>query len=244
MKNSYPIIAVSCNKMSTLHKSNLGQASRRRPVISHTNSFCNPVSHVNVGSQTEYKYKLQTYGIPTKDLPIDEEGNILTENHLQWIEQRRLIESQMSPTSLGDASPQSSLIMMPRRFDVLLGRGSRVSEHTGNLRAFHIVTMNREIYEKAGKFEKTRIAEKIVQLIQQSYGRFLEKGPGGCWIECDMEKSREKISHCFRRLRELDSRKASSDKAQTDTESELAGSRRRTRDQESVSVMKKHNSSL
>ena len=122
---------------------------------------------------------------------MDEVGNILPDNHLKWIEQRRLIESQMSSTSLlGDApSSQSSLIMIPRRFDVLLGRGTRVSEHTGNLRAFHIVTMNREIYEKAGKFEKTRIAEKIVRLIQQSYGRFLEKGPGGCWVECDMEKS-------------------------------------------------------
>ena len=64
--------------------------------------------------------------------------------------------------------------------------------------------MNRKRYERAGKFEKTQIAEKIVHLINESYGRFLKKEAGG-WIEATNAEARNKISHCFRRLREIDS---------------------------------------
>jgi hypothetical protein len=71
--------------------------------------------------------------------------------------------------------------MIPRRFDVLFGRGATIAEHTGNLRAFHIVEMNRGRYEKAGKFEKIQIADRVVHLIHTTYGRFLRKKPGG-WV--------------------------------------------------------------
>ena len=92
--------------------------------------------------------------------------------------------------------------VVPRRFDVLMGRGRAISAHTGNLRAVHIVEMNRERYEKATKFEKTQIAERCVHLVHQSYGRFLKKEEGE-WVEASQEEAREKFAHCFRRLRGL-----------------------------------------
>lgn len=55
-------------------------------------------------------------------------------------------------------------------------------------------------YEKAGKMEKTEIAERIVNIIHESYGRFLKWEKEG-WIEVDHEAAREKISHFFRHLR-------------------------------------------
>ena len=118
-------------------------------------------------------YTLQTYGIPTQHLPIDESFNAKLDNHLDWLERRRVQE----------ASGVRPAAVVPRRFDVLLGRGKTIAEHTGNLRAFHIVEMNRERYEKSSKFQKTQIAERIVYLIQESYGRFLKKDAGewGKW---------------------------------------------------------------
>jgi hypothetical protein len=92
---------------------------------------------------------------------------------------------------------------VPRRFDVLFGRGP-TSEHTGNRRALLIVEMHRPLYERAGKFQKTQIAARIVHLIHQSHGRFLKKeNNSGCYYEVDDEMAREKISHFFRRLREI-----------------------------------------
>ena len=165
-------------------------------------------------------YKLQTYGIPTEALPLDEEGNLTLDHHLNWIEQIRAkeaAEALQDSTTVG--IKPSSIVMVPRRFDVLLGRGKTIAEHTGNLRAFHIVEMNRQRYERAGKYEKTQIAEKIVHMIQESYGRFLKRDQGDdhnggeigtigsyCWIETTTEEARDKISHCFRRLRELKSK--------------------------------------
>ena len=165
-------------------------------------------------------YELQTYGIPTQAIPMDENGDISLVNHLNWLEQRR-VQDEMLLKEDGTYR-LSHAVLVPRRFDVLLGRGKTASEHSGNLRAFHIVEMNRKRYEQAGKFEKTQIAEKIVHLIQQSYGRFLKKeyaggksGEGACWVETSTEEAREKISHCFRRLRELDSKSKATKRKKT-----------------------------
>lgn len=154
------------------------------------------------GSYSEYTYKLQTYGIPSQHFPMDENGNVLLANHWDWLERQRIQESSGNPATA----------IIPRRFDVLLGKGTTIAEHTGNLRAFHIVEMNRDRYEKASKFEKTHVSERIVHLIHESYGRFLKKEDGG-WVECTKTEAREKISHCFRRLRELDAKRAKKSKA-------------------------------
>ena len=104
---------------------------------------------------------------------MDEHGNVLVDNHLKWIEQRSIGEEKARYV-IGSAP---SYILVPRRFDVLLGRGKTASEHTGNLRAFHIVEMNRERYEHAGKFEKTQIVRVvnfcIVQMPNAAYERIV-----------------------------------------------------------------------
>ena len=111
----------------------------------------------------------------------------------------------------------------PRKFDVLLGRGKTASSHTGNLRLFHIVDMNRSKYEKLGRYQKHRFSGMIVHLVNQSGGRFLKKvkttmkNSGGKaeqqqWIEVTSDEARDKISHCFRRIRELDTQKESNNR--------------------------------
>jgi hypothetical protein len=141
----------------------------------------------------ECVYELQTYGIHTQVLPLDENHNIKLDHHLDWVERRKALE-----VSLGE---KEDFVLIPRRFDVLFGKGKNIAEHTGNLRAGLVVEMNRSRYEKASKFEKTQVAERIVHLIHLSYGRFLKNETFG-WVEVSDDAAREKISHFFRRLRE------------------------------------------
>jgi hypothetical protein len=156
------------------------------------------------GSHAEYCYGLQSYGIPAPVVPIDAAGNTRLQDHLDWIQRRQVQEDAEL-----QRSKEAKTGIQPRRFDVLFGRGRTVSEHTGNLRAFQIVEMNLKPYEAAGKLEKTLIAERIVHLIHESYGRFLKRdkcnngGSGSGWVEATPAEARGKIAHCFRRLREV-----------------------------------------
>ena len=138
---------------------------------------------VHVGGFEEIRFKLQTFGIPTDCLPFG--PNATLENHFEWIQSRRMLEEKSNGHVKTD-------ILVPRRFDVLFGRGQKNNNHTGNLRAAHIAEMFREKYEAAGKYEKTTIAERIVVLIRESHGRFL-RWEDGVWVEVDQQAARNKV---------------------------------------------------
>ena len=125
----------------------------------------------------------------------------------------------------------------PNKLDVLLGKGSKCANHPGNLRAFTVAEMNRREYDQCSKFEKTIFAERLVLQIQRSGGRFLKKAvvvnPGKktkfesySWIEATNLEAREKISHIFRRLRELDNINNSS-KGKSTTTTDIASKKRK-----------------
>lgn len=145
------------------------------------------------GNAEQIAFGLQTYGIPTHEHPILPNGQLSVTYHKKWLQARRAQEAPTSETSKDG-------ILVPRRFDVLFGRGKNTREHTGNLRAGHLVEMQQEEYEKAGKLEKTEIAERIVAMIHESYGRFLKWEENG-WVEVGDDAARDKISHFFRALR-------------------------------------------
>ena len=71
-------------------------------------------------------------------------------------------DNDVPSTSTTDAGMDA--VIEPRRFDVLFGKGKITTNWTGNQRAYHIVEMHRERYEKATKYEKTEIAERIVTM--------------------------------------------------------------------------------
>eukprot|EP00934_Nitzschia_sp_Nitz4_P006172 Nitzschia sp. Nitz4//scaffold44_size153857//48705//50223//NITZ4_002711-RA/size153857-augustus-gene-0.18-mRNA-1//-1//CDS//3329552127//6162//frame0 len=146
---------------------------------------------VHFGTPTEISHKLQTFGIPMKCGPMDDRGNISTETHIQWV------QAELTRDKL-ELRPQPRTV--PLRFDVLLGRGIAAREHTGNLRASHLVEMHESEYEQASKTEKTAIAKTIIQKIHDSHGRFLKWEEGG-WEEVDPDVALKKIGHYFRQLR-------------------------------------------
>ncbi|CAB9517657.1 Transfer protein [Seminavis robusta] len=149
-------------------------------------------TRVHFGDFQQLIFELQTFGIPTDCLPFNANGPMNLENHLQWIQSRRKQEEKGNNNTVD--------IIVPRRFDVLFGRGHHTRNHTGNLRAAHIADMFRDKYEAAGKYEKTAIAERIVKIIRESQGRFL-KWEDDAWVEVDQQTARNKISHFYRNTR-------------------------------------------
>mmetsp|Transcript_77760 Transcript_77760/g.116955 ORF Transcript_77760/g.116955 Transcript_77760/m.116955 type:complete len:513 (+) Transcript_77760:269-1807(+) len=144
------------------------------------------------GTHDDLLFKLQTFGINTKDHPMADNGILSLAWHQEWLQIRKTQE-ECNRAASDD-------ITVPRRFDVLFGRGKNTREHTGNLRAAHLVDMYQHKYEHANKFQKTEIAERIVSIIHESYGRFL-KWENDLWVEVEHDAAREKISHFFRHNR-------------------------------------------
>ena len=177
----------------------------------------------NIGRWDEVRFTLQTYGIPTECIPLDDDNNLNVEYHLSWLQMRRVQEQTTAGRNNDD---NNAVVLVPRRFDVLFGKGKNVSDHTGNLRAYHIVEMNRQAYEEAGKFAKTQVAERIVKEINQSYGRFLKFEEEYGWVEVDHDTARDKISHFFRRMREREQQKGKTMKRPNVTSSKRAPKKR------------------
>jgi hypothetical protein len=49
-----------------------------------------------IGSQTECQYNLMKSGLPAKELPLTDTGELKNSNHLQWLEKRRAKERALS----------------------------------------------------------------------------------------------------------------------------------------------------
>ena len=122
------------------------------------------------------------------------------------------------------ATGDPSDTLRPGKMDVILGRGKTMHQHPGNVRFRHILEMHKEEYEAAGKYAKTAIAEKILRIIRDSGGRFLQPSTaasgndsvfGGsasskakkkgkstiAWEEIDHLSARNKVSFTYRTMR-------------------------------------------
>mmetsp|Transcript_30586 Transcript_30586/g.46932 ORF Transcript_30586/g.46932 Transcript_30586/m.46932 type:complete len:208 (-) Transcript_30586:139-762(-) len=83
--------------------------------------------------------------------------------------------------------------------DVLLGKGKRAINHTGNVKLKYIINMNKDNYEMLNKQEKTRLCRKIVESIRNNGGRFLIfNSESGLYEEAADCLAHEKVSHHLR----------------------------------------------
>ena len=113
------------------------------------------------------------------------------------------------PTDSEQASSAVGTIVL-NRFDVCFGRGKFSREHTGNLHCFHLVTMHQDEHEKGSRSQKTNTVFKIMRMVHDSGGRFLEWTTtkqddtdelATCgWIEVPQKRAMEKVSRMFRDL--------------------------------------------
>lgn len=178
-----------------------------RPFVTGIRLFMDPTSRFRLrphcGTIKELEYELMTFGIPTDASPMRTDGTWCTEWHHEWLQTLKTREERNRSEQCRSNAPTADAIIVPRRFDVLFGRGKIAKTHTGNLRALHLCEMNYPRYESniTGKYGKTEVAEQIVGIIHESGGRFLKPSDAGGWEEVDDEAAREKISHFFRHMR-------------------------------------------
>jgi hypothetical protein len=138
----------------------------------------------------EIAFELQTFGIPITEEHLSD-SSITVAWHKEWLAIRRSQEEEESAAG-------TKGVNIPRRFDVLFGRGKNSREHSGNLRCNLLIDMHSDQYENANKAQKTVIAERIVAMVHESLGRFLKQEAQKGWVEVSDEVAREKISHLFR----------------------------------------------
>ena len=74
-------------------------------------------------------------------------------------------------------------------------------EHVGNVRYHALVDYYKDAYERARKFDKMKIAIRIVETVQEYGGRFLKQEGAGWLVVEDNDVISDKVSHAFRTLR-------------------------------------------
>ena len=152
------------------------------------------------GSAKDCIYSLLTFGIPREALPITDDGKITPLGDECFI---RRLDQEQQPT------PKEHIVIVPGRFDVLLGRQKRCQDHVGNLRYRYLVLSYQDDYEHASKHEKTAIAEKVVKEVHEKGGHFLEIYHAD-FIEVSDIVARKKVAHAFRSQRRIQSRRRES----------------------------------
>lgn len=82
--------------------------------------------------------------------------------------------------------------------DVICDRDIAAKQHPGNVEYRTIIRRHRAAYQIAEKrIDKQLVRDKVIDLIHKTKGRFLVKDCG-IWVEQDMDKVRDKVSHGLR----------------------------------------------
>ena len=145
-----------------------------------------------------------SFGLPTDMFPIADDGSLKIGNHKKFLTRRRKLESLLnSPTAPSssickDASRVQRIIDLPRRNDVLLGRGRPFFTHSGNLFLQDLIDQRQDEYDQKKQGEKLKIRKEIASMVQAFGGRFLRQTSDGWWVEVDEDTVLGKIGHAFR----------------------------------------------
>jgi hypothetical protein len=159
------------------------------------------------GALLEIHYNLMTFGIPTKVLPVTNQGEVAWQHHYDWISRRESIEAKNlqakeEQTTPSDETNKDDCIDVPRPFDVLMGMEKLATTHTGNMRYQFLIDEYQDDYDRClTRVNKTIIASRIVFKVKERGGRFLlrKKGEtGNNWSEIDESMAREKVTNAFR----------------------------------------------
>lgn len=216
-----------------------------RPFVAGIQLFLNSAVRPRVRTHlfqtvSELYFRLQCFGIDTTCCPLEADGSWNVNRHLEWLGiQERAEEKQVAMVNKDDGENCDDEILVPRKFDVLFGvQHKRVRQHTGNLRILHLVEMYWVKYEQSGKYEKTQVADRLVQVIYESQGRFL-KWHDGKWLQVEHDVAREKVSHYFRYMRAKMRAQMTQDEDSSDLREEQPPRNQKRRSQSSLSPVPK-----
>lgn len=87
----------------------------------------------------------------------------------------------------------------PNEQDVIMGRGRKSYNHSGNTRFREMVKGLKPTYNKLQKREKTNCSIKLVCMVHANGGQFLNKDDErGLWYEVEFGQARRKASQALR----------------------------------------------
>ena len=182
-----------------------------RPVLTfmqlRAGPYLRPRIRLHFGCHMECQYALMTFGIPTSTIPLDINGESLKlAPHKKWLKRRKAKEDWLRQQHrAGNMDAEYPGVEIPSKFDVILGRGRPFSEHPGNQVLNSLITSFREEYDTTqGKGNKAKLAQRIIQSIHDSGGRFLKRNDQiyGWWQEVSNDVAVDKVKHGFRYKRE------------------------------------------
>ena len=157
--------------------------------LGHSLTLRNDFLTLSKGSPFEFTYALMTFGIHQNSLPLTEQGDLKLKNNLDWIKRRKQAENY--------AKAGIFAVVLPSRFDILVGKGKPNQWHTGNIRLHNLVDELLSDYEDCNKREREEMVDGILQTIRLKSGRFLSCETG-VWMEVPAEDAQEKVSQLFR----------------------------------------------
>jgi hypothetical protein len=112
------------------------------------------------------------------------------------------LEKKPSAVEVGSKPKKGDQITMPADFDVVFGRGKPFQSHPGNQRLHQIVTLHKDQYQAARRYDKLAIAQQVVDSIKsggKTPGRFLRRVEGeDGWEIVPDDVAREKVAHALR----------------------------------------------
>jgi hypothetical protein len=101
---------------------------------------------------------------------------------------------------VSDLEFRQAPIQQPLPIDILLGRGSKINQHTGNTGFRDVVQAYRTGYHRLHKGDKMQLAQNLVNYVRQCGGRFLKKAAKDdtVWYECGDDQACKKCSQALR----------------------------------------------
>jgi hypothetical protein len=135
---------------------------------------------------------LLTFGIPVDVLPVAYDGGLKVSNHLEWVSRRQTKDSDLFLKGFFHG------IDLPRRHDLLLGRGKTIQEHPGNLHMRSLVDSHFDRSKKASTGEKNILAGQIVAIMKRCRCRFLKKKKDGWWVEVPDNEAIVRVLRTFK----------------------------------------------
>jgi hypothetical protein len=167
----------------------------------------------HVGTPQECTYFLMAYGIPPDANPINDEGQVKTKLHKEWMKARAIQEQWIQngkirvdtvPAVAAATNPATpmvkELIVVPDSKDIVLGRGKRIHSHPGNIQLNRLIDQAIPQYDASRKTEKTAMTNEMIRNMQEDWGgRFLLQDTKlGVWMIAPEDTVKIRVSQRFR----------------------------------------------
>lgn len=159
-----------------------------------------------IATEVDRQYIFKGYGIPTKNIPITETGNVKIGYLRQWIKLRTLFESKdnndvVNKEEMGkNPLTKQQIVAFPGSSDVLYRTGTTTLCHPGNAAFRNLIESNMEGAQFSSSVSFSTLADELIDAILQiRKGRFLKWNNSGYWtVLSDRAQINSKVTASIR----------------------------------------------